>query len=212
MEAYLAVVSTRIDVHEWLTNNEHLHKLILPQSALRAVLSLFEDSPWSDVRAELLDVMQSSMLGRRLFAFAASEGIAAAVDTAIVEEEQKLLKESKITAQVLRTYVTDCVARCERVLGVATLDEKREVTLRYRGQPITVPGRAAESGTLKPLPMESLVFKDMASQSTAVVDATVVQKAKSARAFLKERVDHANKPCAETVQDRYKTIHFDKTL
>eukprot|EP00971_Amphidinium_carterae_P138277 2739860-Amphidinium_carterae.1 len=117
LEAYLAVVSTRVDVHEWLVQNEGLHRLVLPQAALKTVLSLAEEEPWSTVRQELLEVMESSVFGRRLFAFAAGEGIRAAVEHAIEEQEKLLLKEDVISAKVLRTHLADCVIACEKVPG-----------------------------------------------------------------------------------------------
>eukprot|EP00971_Amphidinium_carterae_P115334 2284244-Amphidinium_carterae.1 len=218
VEAYLGVVNTGIDAHEWLSQNEGLHKLVLPQAALKAVLALEADRPWADVKNELVEVMESSLFGRRVFAFAAMEGIKAAVDEAVVEQEKKLLKEQNITVKVMRTHVLECLALCEAVPGAKTLEAQREVPIRYRGQTVQVQvrsleeqcrlamhavakGIAAEKGLLPGLPMETVLCDGISSGSKGRVEAAVVQKAKSARAMLKERVENAKNPCAETVQE-----------
>eukprot|EP00971_Amphidinium_carterae_P349363 6490979-Amphidinium_carterae.3 len=139
LEAYLAVVSTRVDVHEWLVQNEGLHRLVLPQSALKTVLSLGEDEPWSTVRQELLEVMESSVFGRRLCAFAAGEGIRAGVEHAIEEQEKLLLEEDVINAKPVR-YRGATIQ-----VPVRSLEEHCRLAMYA-----AVKGRAAESAAPTP--------------------------------------------------------------
>eukprot|EP00975_Prorocentrum_lima_P015373 3256130-Prorocentrum_lima.AAC.1 len=54
----------------WLSSNGTLWPLVLPTKAVTTTMNLDEKAPWSEVAAELRQVVSSGELGKKLFGFA----------------------------------------------------------------------------------------------------------------------------------------------
>ena len=71
--------------------------LVLPQIPTSKILKLGPDDSWASVAKEIDQVLQSSMLGKRLFGFAAKEAAYELAETVISKYVDKLLKMDVVT-------------------------------------------------------------------------------------------------------------------
>ena len=83
LQAFLSVAKAGFGPAHWLNSHSDVWPLVLPVLQTRTLLSLGEDESWNSVAQELRAVTESSMLGKRLFTFAALKAVEESVQAAI---------------------------------------------------------------------------------------------------------------------------------
>eukprot|EP00971_Amphidinium_carterae_P325246 6455422-Amphidinium_carterae.3 len=183
-----------------------LHKLILPQDAVRKVLDMDVQEGWSTVKGELVRVIDSSMLGKRLFSFASVAHTESEVEEKCKEAVKTLLSLKEIGLDEIRAAVQSTLTVLDGVPGVLDLPDRRVVLVEYRGLSLklsigslegqveaclqtAIRARAVESGVLCALPAESLVCSAGSTGSNASIKAECVVKASSARQWLSQKTN-----------------------
>ena len=205
----------------WLEANRELWAMVLPVAAVTAVMAVPAGDDWSKVREELHAIQASSVLGRRLFAWASTASMETGLDEAISKSVTELLAEDTIDAAVLRKHIKQCKEVVDSLPGVENLPDRREATVQHRSFNVklqaksvaelidwacraAVRGRAAEAGCLQLLVGESIVCQGVSSGSKAKVNESLVLKPAAARQYLKDKLEVWSTKGGEAVEDRRK--------
>lgn len=226
-------MGTGLTPTEWLTNHADLWPLVLPVEATNKILTMKPGQSWKDVHPELNQLMDCSMLGRRIFSFA-TRGLA---DGTVADEcakacEELLAKES-ITEQDIMKLTSSTAQKLEELPGLDCLPSRRTITVQYRGWAAQAPvkclgeqvelclraaarGAAVRSGELQALPGEASLCTADAEAATPEVKAEVYQHAASARRFLASALTTAEckdgefimAPYASTMASHGLHVHF----
>jgi hypothetical protein len=193
---------------EWLSNNALLWPLVLPVDATNTILTMKPKQPWKTVHTELKQIIDSSMLGCRIFSFATRD----LAEGSVVEECNRACKElmakKSITEQEIMSLTTSTVERLQEVAGIDSLPSRRTVTVQYRGWAAQAPvkclgeqvelslraaarGAAVRSGLLQALPGEASLCTADAEKARPEVTIEVYRHAASARRFLASMLTNA---------------------
>ena len=84
----------------WLENNTELWPLLIPLAPVERILAMGSKEAWSSVAEELRIIIESSTLGRRLFAWAGRLVTDTLITKKIGEHVKKILASAKIARNV----------------------------------------------------------------------------------------------------------------
>jgi len=134
LEVYTrAVSSTRMSPNDFVDRFEDVVSLVLPMVELKKVLELDEQSSWVDVKDEILHVTSSSLLGDRLYGWAAEQVLRSEFKVAMGAASDAMFAKVQLQesdAIACRTRIRNWIK--EHDAGEA-LDKKRQVSFTYRG-------------------------------------------------------------------------------
>ena len=200
-QAYVSIMGTGQTPNEWLTNHSHLWPLVLPVEATNTILSMKPKQPWKTVHTELKQLIDSSMLGCRIFSFATRDLAEGTVVEECTRACKELLAQKSITEQGIMSLTSITVEKLQGVAGIDSLPSRRTITVQYRGWAAQAPvkclgeqvelclraaarGAAVKSGLLQALPGEASLCTADAETAMPEVTAEVYRHAASARKFL----------------------------
>ena len=138
LQAFLSVAKAGFGPAHWLNSHSDVWPLVLPVLQTRTLLSLGEDESWNSVAQELRAVTESSMLGKRLFTFAALKAVEESVQAAIEASSKELLALSAISPDALQKVKAVGLEQLKGLVSIDDLPDRREVTVQYRGWPIVL--------------------------------------------------------------------------
>ena len=208
----------------WLEANRELWAMVMPAASVNEVLAHPEGEPWSTVRGALVAIQGSSMLGKRLFAWAALAALETSLDETIENCVAALMKEPVIDDSILRKHTKQCKTAVDALPGLEGLPERRDATMKYRTFEIKLPvksvaehidwacraavrGRAAEAGALEALVGEEVVCKGATTGSEAKVANSLLLKAAAARNFLKDKLRVWRAKGGDAIEELQKIKH-----
>eukprot|EP00971_Amphidinium_carterae_P338748 6476246-Amphidinium_carterae.4 len=198
-QSYTSVLGSRMGPQHWLDSYRGIASLVLPLSAVDAVLGLKESESFSRVSKELATLVAGSNLGAKLFGWATQSIMDAEILGIVKAEISKLGKRSKLTEGV---FVEAVAAAHERVLALgvtkSSLEKKREVEIYYGDWCLHMPVSCVDEeiqlhfrsalrcwavslGLLTPLPAEKELIAGAQNIEVAVIEKELLAKAETAR-------------------------------
>ena len=193
---------------EWLSNHALLWPLVLPVEATNKILTMKPKQPWKTVHTALKQLIDSSMLGCRIFSFATRD----LAEGSVVEERiracKELMAKKSVTEQEIMSLTSTTVEKLQEVAGIDSLPSRRTVTAQYRGWAAQAPvkcwgeqvllclgaatrGAAVKSGLLQALPGEASLCTADAETAVPEVTTEVYRHAASARRLLAPMLTNA---------------------
>lgn len=217
-QAYISVAGAKQGPSEWLHTNQAVWPLVLPVNAVKNVLDLPDEEPWSKVSADLNVILDSSLLGRRLFGFAAKEVAFQQAEGIVSQYVEKLLHSGSVDEAAVARIRQAAVDALSAMPNSGHLSQKREVKLKYRdwwiigrvscpaehvdfGIQAGLRGYAAASGDLPALPAEEHLCKEPAGASKGRVAPCFLRDATAARKFALSMVNAEECGNGEAVKD-----------
>ena len=169
----------------------------MPVREVNAVAGLNDKREFSEVSDQLFTVIDSSMLGEKMFGWAAKHLLGERVDKILKSETEELGKKESITFEEFHTCFQSCMAKLQEIKGIEELPEKRTVQLSYRGWAlqslvsslthhaethlmVALRGWAVEAGSLDALPGEAALCT---TQSHKKIEDKLLHAARACRGF-----------------------------
>eukprot|EP00971_Amphidinium_carterae_P328687 6460686-Amphidinium_carterae.2 len=119
---------------DWLSRNRRFWELLLPIADVDEMLKDTSDEiDWDAHGSRIQRIVHSSWLGRSLFAFALPQILNKCVADAIAECVSTLAENSEISETTYLEARVDAKTKVRAIDDLATLPERREITLVYRG-------------------------------------------------------------------------------
>ena len=177
---------------------EGIWENVMPVGDVTAVVDLNEKSNFGAVSDELLNIVESSLLGDKMFGWATKYVLNDLISKILHEETEKFAQKESISVGEFTEFVQKTVAKVQDIKGVQDLPDKRTVVVSYRGWEmetsvsslaqqvetqlmIAVRGWAVEAGMLDALPGERTLCDSKDSNKT--IEEKLVLQARSCRAF-----------------------------
>ena len=172
------------------------------------IITMKPKQPWNTVHTALKQIIDSSMLGCRIFSFATRD----LAEDSVVEECTRacteLMAKRSITEQETMSLTSTTAEKLQEVAGIDSLPSRRTVTVQYRGWAAQAPvkclgeqvelclraaarGAAVRSGLLQALPGEASLCTADAETAVPEVPIEVYRRAASARRFLAPMLTNA---------------------
>ena len=223
LQAFLSVAKAGFGPAHWLNSHSEVWPLVLPVLQTRTLLSLGEDESWNSVAKELRAVTESSMLGKRLFTFAALKVVEESVQAAIEASSKELLALSAISPDALQKVKAVGLEQLKGLVSIDDLPDRREVTVQYRGWPIVLKvscvaeqldwalmsalrGEAAAAKSIPWLPAEEWLCPTCDGSKHATISDELLTKPKAVRELLTALVNAGDEKTGEGMQDTTKIV------
>ena len=224
LQAFLSVAKAGFGPAHWLNSHSDVWPLVLPVLQTRTLLSLGEDESWNSVAKELRAVTESSMLGKRLFTFAALKVVEESVQAAIEASSKELLALSAISPDALQKVKAVGLEQLKGLVSIDDLPDRREVTVQYRGWPIVLKvscvaeqldwalmsalrGEAAAAKSIPWLPAEEWLCPTCDGSKHATISDELLAKPKAVRELLTALVNAGDEKTGEGMQDTTKIAY-----
>ena len=117
----------------WLEQWKAIWPLVLPEAEVQAVLSLSEEDSWCKAADEIATIINSSVLGEKMFAMAAREVISTQVRGIIAKAVDELSQQSHLGEKDIIASKNACKSSLDNLANIDMLPERRTITLSYRG-------------------------------------------------------------------------------
>eukprot|EP00971_Amphidinium_carterae_P332506 6466697-Amphidinium_carterae.1 len=116
----------------WMSRHEGLYELVMPKGEVEKVNALTEEQSLSDASDSLKALVNSSLLGARLFSFAIQDILSGQVDQVLKSELVETKKCTELKADTVRDMKKRIIAKIEEIENIETLVAKRTITVYYR--------------------------------------------------------------------------------
>eukprot|EP00971_Amphidinium_carterae_P198971 3948535-Amphidinium_carterae.1 len=173
----------------------------MPKSDVEVLRDHPANSGWIEVMASVEAVVGTSSLGKKMFAFAAASVSDAVLDKKVEDELKKLKGRAEITEKVYGDARTSCEEAVSKMSGADCLNEKRKLTIKYRGWDVPVVvsssseeikmklamrvrGWAVQLNLLKALPGEAVLCKDEKDVKVKKIDKSLLSQAEASRTTM----------------------------
>lgn len=218
LEAFLSVSKSGVGPLAWLNTHQELWPMVLPAAATKKIMACSEAEGWKTVSAELDSVLESSLLGKKLFGWAAKSIVHERVIEIIEKQVSSFLGASSLDDGALAKAKDETLCLLRAVSGQSLLDSKRKVTVKYRGWDITaqaasvaeemefmfsaaVRGYAAAAGDLPLLPGESWLCKVPEKATKGHVQDSLLRQARDARTLANSLLAANNCESGESLKE-----------
>lgn len=159
----------------WLESNMDIWPFVMPEAAVKKLMAATDDSSWVTLSAEIQKVVASGALGSKLFGFALQLVLCELVEKVIATECENMVGTPPVSNDAYLESVKKAKVGVAAIAGVEALPERRSISLRYRGWPLTLKiqclaeeinfrhavalrGLAVANGDLIPMTCEEISF------------------------------------------------------
>ena len=202
---------------DWLKSHSNVWPLVLPVAATGKLLALSEDESWNNVAKELKAVTESSLLGKRLFGFAAAKVVEEAVQVATKSSSEQLLALESIGVAEFNKVKSAALQELEALPGIDLLPERRAVIIEYRGWPVQLKvsclaeqldwclmsalrGAAAAAKAIPLLPAEEWLCSSSTGDKQPQISEELLVKSKAVRELMSALVGPEDEKTGESMQ------------
>lgn len=121
----------KVSFRDFVRTKSEMLSLVIPGRPMMNLIDHEDD--WCALTADLLEVIQSSQIGFRIFGFAVQNVLNGEIVLRVQAGIGKLFEATHISVADFDRCRKACLQECERIPGITRLLEKRVVELCYRG-------------------------------------------------------------------------------